>query len=136
MKRRRGLIIIAALVIVLVLGALASSLMVVHGTTFRAQTIGRAQAQAALAARGALEVVRQEGPAGQAPAGEVSFTDGVVVFSTEELRGGRRVTLEARFRTRGDIAVHRRFEAVLERGPEGSKLVSWQEVFGPPGPSS
>ena len=135
-RRRRGLIIIAALTIVLVLGALASALMVVHGTTFRAQTTGRAEAQAALAAHGALEVVRQEGVAAQAHAGEVTFADGVVVFSTEEARGGRRVTLEARFRARGDIAVRRRFEAVLEETGEGAKVVSWEEVFGPPGPPS
>lgn len=135
-RRRRGLMIIAALLIVLVLGALATALVVLHAATYRAETIGRARSQAALAARGALEVVRHQGLTPQAQAGEILFANGVVTFSCEDSRGECHVLLDARFRTRGDLPVRRRFRAALEKTPEGAKLVSWEEVFGPAEPSS
>lgn len=133
-RSRRGFVLIISLVIILSIGALAASVVAIHTATQREQTAGRARIQAALAARGAMEMVRGRGASPRTEAGETLFGNGRVLCRTTQSDGKLRVLLDTRFETEGGQHVRRRFEAVLATRDGEMKLVLWRELPAPPEP--
>ncbi|MFH0965056.1 MAG: hypothetical protein V2A58_13735 [Planctomycetota bacterium] len=120
--------IIATLTVVLIVGALASAVVALHVAVFRRETIGRARAQAALAARGGLEVARHAIATGEMGEREIAFSNGTVKLGINAEKGRYRVAAAAAFESEDGVEVRRTFEAVLLQTDSGLKLVGWEEL--------